>query len=559
MERSDPELRKLSVFVSRSDRTTALNQGRCHSVCPRMRLITPPSIAKMTGSAAGRVCSAIERIPPELLLDIILYFSPKLGTRTRELATLSGVCRAWASLINTSPSLWTSISSSEPRKVYQRSLEQSKGRPIHFFFDNSDAEDNDLTPFMAAACNQARRWKSVSFLISEAPAIGTMVALRRLRRLTVPLLEEVEIDAMNDFTDAISIFNGGTPSLKLLSLTGFQIPWDTGLVSNLQTLRLFYWYDEGPSPWHTVEMLASCPGLVQLTLRYWSANHLSTPDEDTPILLPALESITLDLDTPTLVHVLRRVRIPNCTHYDVSPGWLQEDDTLLFEPEMEHLGPMFKKLTQSCVTQEIRINFSNTYFEYLGADEERTILHTIFTCPEWESLNGEEAADRFLQYIPLDLGSPLKLRMEKQVPEEINVGAFDAVVLLFSERVEVLQFNAQEIHVPDSFIEYLAVPYPAEGGVVRWPFPNLRSLIIRTNKGQQTTHDYFLQVGALIVDRSFPPVDADLESATYELPAKLEKLVFQDQGTGTIPNEVYALRELVGIIMWGDKELGERP
>lgn len=255
----------------------------------------------------------IDRLPLEILIGIFEHLICEAKSSAKELRPIRLVCKAWTAVADATPSIWVNITVDEPEEVYLRSIIRSKDCPLHVVCQSAWPED--LISFVSAACKNAHRWSSVEFAMSASQTRQIEGIIRSLCKTSVPQLNELEVVlAPMEPRLCVDLFGGRAPALRHLVLAHLEIPWDSSLLCNLQTLRLKY--DVGPSLWRIFTILTSCPQLVDLSLDYRpsssKSDNRSTLTNTSHIHLASLRSIEMDLGTSTALRLVKSLRIPNC-------------------------------------------------------------------------------------------------------------------------------------------------------------------------------------------------------------------------------------------------------
>ncbi|KAF8909353.1 hypothetical protein CPB84DRAFT_1510982 [Gymnopilus junonius] len=172
----------------------------------------------------------IESIPVEILLLIFEeYCRAWSKTKTCSLPELllTQVCAYWRALAVQVPTLWTTltITSQTPSHVVvaylQRSQQLSLDLEIDLRHDSVDIvkREQALAAWTAVKPSSAR-WRRLDVQIN--PHDASFVS-EDLQQLGVPRLQELRISSASHVSGITKVFEGGTPSLKSLRLSGMSV------------------------------------------------------------------------------------------------------------------------------------------------------------------------------------------------------------------------------------------------------------------------------------------------------------------------------------------------
>lgn len=428
-------------------------------------------------------------LPTELITKTFEYCVFNEWPRSLALNRLRQVCKAWATVVDSTPSLWGAISSEEPRSVYLRSLIKSQASPLRvkYFYADHYEKKPSLTPsFFSTACDNAHRWSSFSFTIRGTSYSYLEDSFRQLNTLAVPVLKELNVGVLAEGFrwDAVEdLFGGVAPRLRYLSLSGVYIPWNSGLLRNLRTLSLFYrQVQRGPSTHDITLVLANAPTLVDIYLHYNSSGYGSIPSDLTPLNLPSLETLHFVLDWPTLTHLTKRIRIPNCLRFVCGSYDMRPITQSIFSSNTDHIAPIIQRGISSSTWQRMNISADGTRFEYEARidqdDRDSTIVKIELRDPAQEEGQKPESMRWIVDNISWDSARPLPLSLAISL---LGVVPFNSDILypMMSKLSDQVQSHGLTLFgssgIPASLLSYLSEPYESVG-VSRWWFPNLCEL-----------------------------------------------------------------------------------
>lgn len=197
---------------------------------------------RCTPSLARNVSASVHALPAELLLYIFqLYMQQYRKYETqgyyRRLAELSNVCARWYKVVQSSRTLWTVISSTEPKSVITRALEKSSNLPLDvvFRFEQFTTPWNDLSGFVAYLQPHIGRSKTLDILSFG----GSTEPIIDIVRHPMPLLEELKlVDPFVMWDTPVHLFQDKAPRLTEITLDGIVCHWDGDSFHGLNTLSL---------------------------------------------------------------------------------------------------------------------------------------------------------------------------------------------------------------------------------------------------------------------------------------------------------------------------------
>ncbi|KAG8986634.1 hypothetical protein FRB94_002633, partial [Tulasnella sp. JGI-2019a] len=290
-----------------------------------------------------RTRAPILHLPNELPVKIFTEtLAPNHGDSKRywhRIIRLSLVSKHWNGIIHGTPSLWAQISSAYSVRENRAVILKSKDCPLLVYYSDGDLYGWDRVVFFDFVSQLAYRWRSAEF---RPDSRGTISLLHSFVSVLVPNLEELKVGCSElrehpSMEEMINIFDGRADRLRHIDLRDFPLPWDSGILSRLETLKISRsrsWF--GPSTSEITDILRRCPKLRTFGLHY-SEPHVvgAVPSEAEAVYLPALTSFSLNLSHASAFRqIISSVRIPACIDFRLVCGRLTSS---IFPNEADHL------------------------------------------------------------------------------------------------------------------------------------------------------------------------------------------------------------------------------
>ncbi|KAG8907827.1 hypothetical protein FRB99_002000 [Tulasnella sp. 403] len=308
--------------------TEALNQT-LHTVQHRIRRCIQDTKIRRNGF------SAFYRLPIEILVEIFrLSLSADFGSRHYypALAGLSRVCARWATIVNQTPSLWTSISREDREGVISRALVKSGGCPLYVFTGRSPHARAYLSlgTFLEKVCPHAHRWRGADVTLGSGPPL--IVQTFRLANVAAPQLRTLRIafNLTGVIEGPLNLFRGRTERLQELNVVRVPLNWNSTLLTGLRTLRLSditYGMDVN----RLFKTLQQCPGLEDLSLREVRLELVYPLELPERVELSSLRRLELAALSPsrTTTELFSRVFTPEYHRFKLSCHWPTEATELM--------------------------------------------------------------------------------------------------------------------------------------------------------------------------------------------------------------------------------------
>lgn len=325
-------------------------------------------------NSSKNTAACICRLPVELLVKIALYFvhdpSPT-STQPRRIQTLTLVSRLWHDIMETTPQVWTFLSTRFPPKYTPMAIRKSKTAGLtitqsHLFFDLTSDNPNALA---RQALVEIYRWHLVD-LTMNSPDEDMLKALEhpasRIASFRLWIKDAVAI------IWPINLFAGHAPLLRSVALIDVPIAWNLWDFQRLWSLSLISTEYMLPSTSELIRILQGCPDLETLHLEATD----SSPTERHIIRIPLLKlrSLKLIYLPPAMLHsVLESIHAPRCSTLQFRCNFTQGSPGA-FLPSHDALSsrfPSIDRLIREAHHAEVRdpTQLSITYtVEEKGAD-----------------------------------------------------------------------------------------------------------------------------------------------------------------------------------------------
>ncbi|KAG8980197.1 hypothetical protein FRB90_007755, partial [Tulasnella sp. 427] len=106
--------------------------------------------------------SPIHRLPPELVIELARWVG------LQDLIRLTQVCPGWCTLIERTPSLWSSIDAAEGEAAISTAFTLARNSPIDLQFREDD-RDIALKTFFELAGKRVKQWRSLVVDLTPCP------------------------------------------------------------------------------------------------------------------------------------------------------------------------------------------------------------------------------------------------------------------------------------------------------------------------------------------------------------------------------------------------------
>ncbi|KAG9048520.1 hypothetical protein FS837_012710 [Tulasnella sp. UAMH 9824] len=416
----------------------------------------------------------VNKLPAEVL-SVIFHQSlttVSVHNHFTSLFVIARVSARWKFVVDSTPSLWSFISSTYPASQVERALQMSARTPISvacsFIGDAlTSTSKYGSRDFLQKMQSTGRQWDELSL---HLPSIGH---LRKVLEAPAPYVRKLDIEVAYPSSDSVNIFGGRRGVLEDVKLTTARIEWDSEALTGLRRLQLDYREGDeaGPTLTEILWLLQRSPRLRSFS---WSGRSLQdSPDSvmvDT-ITLPYLSSLSLrGITVPGASKVLASIHAPSCHHLTLHCKSEVGDTPLL--SQLQRFVPV---LRESLNYAPISMCLGPSSFHY----------HHVSTNPN-TSINFDFKFEGTKPYLLLDWFSqhlydsnhnspPVNIRFDPRFDFTRDDSIFPALLRL---RTAASLTIADRVVGPCRLLEWLSRPDGSRGVGSYWPFPLLRELVI---------------------------------------------------------------------------------
>lgn len=401
----------------------------------------------------------IRDLPVELLVTIfVLHVQSSERSHSRARTTLALVCRQRRRVSYETPSLWTKIRGEDAGARNSLALQTSRQCPLDVTFD-LDKDYRVTSQLVLAslreACAHLDRWRTAELRVDVDTTLSALL------ERSAPALEEITLEPCGkpDWAVYVDLFRGDAPRLRSLDLSYISIPWDSGILSNLELLRLYNLPLSTPLTLNQIlTILSRSPNLEVLALN--AVHILPSPDEAGIIRLPGL--LELELGGASLLiapALFQQINAPNCHDFIFDmrfvsyPGW----DFNLFIPLISPLTPFFPLGTISITSEQDSVELI-----WMESGEEKFFVTLVH--PRVHEVLGVFTRDLDPRFFALRTHVVLKDLRHWEVPH--------LLAALDSFHVVTMDLTCTP---NDPVLRYLSAPREGQA----WPFRMLEGLTVR--------------------------------------------------------------------------------
>ncbi|KAG8914784.1 hypothetical protein FRC01_003911 [Tulasnella sp. 417] len=318
----------------------------------------------------------VNKLPPELLSVIFhqVLAMVSIFDHFTSLFNVAKVSGRWWSVIDSTPSLWSYVSSTYPNAGVERALKKSGSSPVSVAYRSREPELTATTKrgsrdLLRTIMATGRPWDE---LILHLPTVGH---LRRFLERPAPHLRKLDIEAYGVSDTIVNIFGGKQVGLEDVRLIGPRIELKSEALTGLRRLELHY--DRGGFGNRTPELvwlLERNPGLQYFS---WSGGYWI--DEFVPpdtISLPHLTEVSLK--EPMGPILLNLIHAPSCRRFTLRCNSLQEDRHLSLLPPLHRFLPCFRNSLQQSAAISICLGGSSFHYHCAPLSPDSSMLNFKF-------------------------------------------------------------------------------------------------------------------------------------------------------------------------------------
>ncbi|KAG8913064.1 hypothetical protein FRC00_003138 [Tulasnella sp. 408] len=412
----------------------------------------------------------VNQLPAEVLSTIFhqLLSNVPVFDHFKFLFIVAGVSTRWKSVIDSTPSLWSFVSSNNPTVHVDRALQKS-GRtaisvacryPGDFLTATSKQGSRD---FLQRMQSTGRQWDGLAL------HLPTISHLREFLETPLPHLRKLDINVAYPSSNPVDLFGGERGFLENVRIRRAYLEWDSEAFSRLHELQLDYREAIGISPSLTqiLRLLHQSPGL-----RCFSWSGLIDDDmADTRVTrtttLSRLTRLSLkDVSEFSAFKILESIRAPSCGHFTVHCEALDGDTDLL--SQLQYFLPSLKSSLQRAATISICLGPSNFHYHCVPQTPDCSSKLDF----KFERTDPSSVLEWFAEQLH-EFGlmtSPIKIPFDPRFDFTRNDNILPA---LFRLRNVVSLTVADRIVGPCRLLKWLSRPIRSQGNSASWPFPNL--------------------------------------------------------------------------------------
>ncbi|KAK7031139.1 hypothetical protein VNI00_013747 [Paramarasmius palmivorus] len=280
----------------------------------------------------GLVRPFIQRLPPEILLNIFSLCEGQGPSQCHTSLALSHVCARWRSLIFSESSLWTDIvmnvgphDNHDAVLAFTRlCLEKSKRKSLYVDLDTSNNSGYKGYPYYREVFQSSTRWKHATLRLHPQDLEDLELAA------SMPYLEVLQIQGdtqpYSDFFDTDDDLDTNriqthskifTPRLRELSTMGKV---DGSLFLQLDTSSLVLFSTEESDMDIILDVLGKSPKLEEVDL--WSPTYRLGlfHDPGSRLITSNIRSLEMQCGCSS-VHLFKRLHLPSLTYLKLFGDW----------------------------------------------------------------------------------------------------------------------------------------------------------------------------------------------------------------------------------------------
>ncbi|KAF5357616.1 hypothetical protein D9758_007499 [Tetrapyrgos nigripes] len=232
----------------------------------------------------------VNRLALEILWEIFLLCATRNEGSHWSWVKLLRICQCWRDVVMSCPALWSCLDCTKPAAI-PKLLERSKMAALTVRLDSGGSFRNKTANTVKSALQHLSRSTAEC-----AHAAGS--------------LSQCSMEAEHTVMLPLDLLGGDAPRLRHLDLKDFYLPWTSGLLKNLTSLKVHYTHSvPAPSFQQLTQVLNRMPALESLELR----NALPLPNTTSlaqVVQLSRLTALHLEGEVAACTLLLDRITFP---------------------------------------------------------------------------------------------------------------------------------------------------------------------------------------------------------------------------------------------------------
>ncbi|KIO20753.1 hypothetical protein M407DRAFT_29602 [Tulasnella calospora MUT 4182] len=428
----------------------------------------------------------VNKLPAEVLSAIFHQFLATfpISDHFKFLFIVAEVSVYWKSVVDSTPSLWSFVSSNYTKVQVDRALQNSGRAPISVECRyKEDVLTADLKQgsrdFLQRMQSTDRQWDELAL---HLPTIGH---IRAFLKAQVPHLRKLDIKAANPSSKPVDLFGGKRGVLEDLRLTKAYLEWNSEALSRLQRLQLDYREasNSGPSLSQILWLLQQSPRLRCFSWSGWIPHNMPITRAIPTITLSHLNRLSLrEVSEFGVFKILESIHAPSCSRFVIQCD-SRDGDTELFS-QLQRFLPSLESSLQQAAAISVCLGPSSFHYHCVPKTPdcpsrldfmfERTEILSLL---EWFTEQLQESSLRT---------PPINIRFDPLFDFTRDDNILPA---LFRLRNVVSLTVADGLVGPCQLLQWLSKPIISQENTPSWPFPNLREMELGQNKSNVLIQD----------------------------------------------------------------------
>lgn len=416
---------------------------------------------------------SVNKLPVEVLSAVFHQLLAMVSTfdHFTSLFNIAKVSVRWRSIIDSTPSLWSFVSSTFPKAQADRALKKSAPLPVSVacrfpgYLLTATSKQGSRN-FLQKMQSTSRPWDELTL---HLPSIGH---LRTVLEAPASHLRKLGIKVRHPSSKPVDIFGGTRGVLEDLSLTSAEIKWDSSALTRLRRLQLDYqdkWY-AGPTLTQIIWLLQQSPILHFFA---WSGRvrHHSTSLPTGKITLSHLAGLSLKgVQASDVSVILGLIHAPSCRHFTLHCNSDSKDSYSRLMVPLQRFLPSLRNSLQQAATISVCLGLSSFHYHCIPPScDSSTQLDFKFEGEQPYSL-----LEWFAQHLhDITLKTPpINIRFDPR----FDFTRDTTLPSLFRLRNVVSIKLADRVVGPCRLLQGLSRPLGSQGGSEFWPCPELADI-----------------------------------------------------------------------------------